>query len=60
MLGTARLIGQTSGAIAASMLFSLFPNQGRVVMYVAAALALTGAAVSMLRIGAAKRAGAKP
>ena len=57
MLGTARLIGQTSGAIIASMLFNLFPNQGRIVMVVAACLALAGAAVSMLRIGAAKKAG---
>lgn len=57
MLGTARLIGQTSGAITASLLFNVFPNQGRFVMFVAACLALAGAAVSMLRIGAARRAG---
>ena len=56
MLGTARLVGQTSGAILASLLFSLFPGHGQVVMFVASGLALGGACISMLRV----RAGQQP
>ena len=56
MLGTARLLGQTSGAIVTSLLFSLFPARGWVVMFVAAGLALAGAGISMLRV----RAGQQP
>ena len=56
MLGTARLVGQTSGAIVASLLFSLLPGHGQIVMFVAGGLALAGAGVSLLRV----RAGQQP
>ncbi len=51
MLGTARLIGQSSGAVAVAGLFKLFPVQGHVFALVAAAVtAAVAAAISLTRL----------
>jgi DHA2 family multidrug resistance protein-like MFS transporter len=53
MQGTARLVGQTTGAVIMTMLFSLISLQSapRIGLAVAAALALAGGLVSVLRVG---------
>jgi len=60
MLGTARLIGQSSGAVAVAALFKLFGFEGATwSLGIAAAVAALAAAVSMLRLierGAAPKA----
>jgi MFS transporter, DHA2 family, multidrug resistance protein len=51
MLGTARLLGQTLGAAAVAILFRAYPSMGsNVVLWVAAAVALTAALISMARL----------
>lgn len=55
MLGTARLIGQTSGAILASFLYAVFPARDHLVMFAAALVALMGAGVSLTRVSAGQR-----
>ena len=52
MLGTARLMGQTSGAALVALMFSLFPKNGtHLSLYLACAVAIIAAAVSLTRIG---------
>jgi len=53
MQGTARLVGQTTGAVIMTMLFSLASLQSapRIGLAVAAVLTLAGGLVSLLRIG---------
>lgn len=51
MLGTARLLGQTSGAALVALMFSLFPGHSmRSSLLLACMLAAVGAIVSLLRI----------
>jgi DHA2 family multidrug resistance protein-like MFS transporter len=51
MLSTARLTGQTTGAVLAAIFFELFAARGEVVaLSVAAGLALAAAGVSVLRV----------
>ena len=51
MLSTARLLGQTLGAAMVAILFSAYTGAGtHVALCVAAALALAGAVVSMVRL----------
>jgi MFS transporter, DHA2 family, multidrug resistance protein len=51
MLGTARLLGQTIGAVLVALVFARFPQQGTVVsLYVGAGFAVAAAAVSSLRL----------
>ena len=60
MLSTARLLGQTLGAAMVAILFSAYTEAGtHVALCVAAALALAGAVVSMVRLRGAP-AGAAP
>ena len=55
MLGTARLLGQTTGAAFVALLFSLFPQDGTIVaLALGAGFAILAAAVSSLRIFAGK------
>jgi DHA2 family multidrug resistance protein-like MFS transporter len=52
MLGTARLTGQTLGAVLTAILFDLFHVGGETMaLEVAAAFALSAAGISMLRLG---------
>jgi DHA2 family multidrug resistance protein-like MFS transporter len=52
MLGTARLTGQTLGAVLTAILFDLFRGHGETLaLQVAAVFALTAAAFSVLRLG---------
>lgn len=52
MLGTARLLGQTSGAALVALMFSLFPKNGtHMSLYLACAVAVIAAAVSLTRVG---------
>lgn len=52
MLGTARLLGQTSGAALVALMFRLFPgDNANPSLYLGCAIAVVGAVVSMLRIG---------
>ncbi|WP_028537183.1 MFS transporter [Paludibacterium yongneupense] len=52
MLGTARLLGQTSGASLVALMFGLFPASGtRYSLLLAAVFALGAAGVSCLRLG---------
>jgi MFS transporter, DHA2 family, multidrug resistance protein len=56
MLGTARLTGQTAGAVLTAIFFQLFASRGEIVaLETAAALALVAAVFSLLR--ASRRAG---
>jgi DHA2 family multidrug resistance protein-like MFS transporter len=59
MLSTARLTGQTTGAVLAAIFFELFATRGEVVaLSVGAGLALAAAGVSVLRVeGGAKAEG---
>jgi DHA2 family multidrug resistance protein-like MFS transporter len=59
MLGTARLLGQTSGASLVALMFSLFPLSGaHYSLLLGAVFSLLAALISCLRIG--KRASALP
>jgi DHA2 family multidrug resistance protein-like MFS transporter len=50
MLGTARLTGQTLGAVLTAILFQAFASRGEIIaLYVAAGLALVAATISLLR-----------
>jgi len=54
MLGTARLLGQTTGAALVAMLLARYPADGtRIALVVGAGFALVGAALSMLRLSEA-------
>ncbi len=56
MLGTARLLGQTTGAALVALIFARAPQGGTTIcLYVAAAFALAAAAVSMLRLRETRR-----
>jgi DHA2 family multidrug resistance protein-like MFS transporter len=58
MLGTARLTGQTSGAVLTAILLHLYASRGEIIaLEVAAALAIAAAVISLLRAG--KRAKAQ-
>jgi DHA2 family multidrug resistance protein-like MFS transporter len=51
MLGTARLLGQALGAVAVAILFRVYPGTGsNVVLWVAAAVAVAAALISMARL----------
>ncbi|MDQ9556688.1 MFS transporter, partial [Serratia marcescens] len=51
MLGTARLLGQTSGAALVALMFNLFPTSGtHASLVLAGVFATLAAAVSSLRI----------
>jgi MFS transporter, DHA2 family, multidrug resistance protein len=51
MLAAARLIGQTVGAAAVAILFHAYAEAGSIyALMLAACLALTGAAISLLRL----------
>ncbi|MOA45020.1 hypothetical protein D3C78_1673710 [compost metagenome] len=51
MLGTARLLGQTSGAAMVALMFNLFPTSGtHASLILAGTFATLAAAVSSLRI----------
>lgn len=57
MLGTARLLGQTSGAALVALMFKIFPeNSTHYSLYLACGMAIVAALVSMLRIGKATAA----
>jgi DHA2 family multidrug resistance protein-like MFS transporter len=57
MQGTARLTGQTTGAVIMALLFAFLPadEAPRLGLAVAAVLALAGGLVSMIRIGSDSR-----
>ncbi|HEV2703598.1 MAG TPA: MFS transporter [Steroidobacteraceae bacterium] len=56
MLATARLLGQTLGAAGVAILFRAFPDRGsNLALYVAAAIALAAAIVSVSRLRTARR-----
>ncbi len=51
MLGTARLLGQTSGAALVALMFNVFPGHStRASLWLACGFALMGAVVSLLRV----------
>jgi DHA2 family multidrug resistance protein-like MFS transporter len=53
MLATARLLGQTTGAALAALVFGLLPQAGaRPALFLAAGVAATAAAVSLVRLAA--------
>lgn len=57
MLGTARLLGQTTGAAGVAILFRLYPGRGsNVALLVAAAVMVAAAIVSLSRLGAVPEA----
>jgi DHA2 family multidrug resistance protein-like MFS transporter len=57
MLGTARLTGQTSGAVLTAIFFELFASHAEAVaLWTAAALAVVAAGLSALRLGGARGA----
>lgn len=52
MLGTARLLGQTSGAALVALMFRLFPGDAtKASLYFGCGIAVIGAIFSMLRVG---------
>lgn len=52
MLGTARLLGQTSGAALVALMFIMFPQRGtHASLYLGCVVALVAAFISMLRLG---------
>ena len=56
MLGTARLTGQTLGAVLTAIMFELFSARGETIaLEVAAAFALAAAAISLTRLGGGER-----
>src|SRR6202012_2141662 len=60
MLGTARLLGQTTGAALVALFLGRYPIEGtQVSLLVAVAFALSGAVLSMLRLSEAGRRGAE-
>jgi DHA2 family multidrug resistance protein-like MFS transporter len=60
MLGTARLLGQTTGAALVALFLGRYPNEGtQVSLWVAVGFALAGAVLSMLRLSEAGRRGAE-
>jgi DHA2 family multidrug resistance protein-like MFS transporter len=60
MLGTARLLGQTTGAALVALFLGRYPTQGtQVSLLVAVGFALAGAVLSMLRLSEAGRRGAE-
>jgi MFS transporter, DHA2 family, multidrug resistance protein len=60
MLGTARLLGQTTGAALVALFLGLYPAEGpRISLVVAAGFAVLGAALSMLRLSPAGARGAE-
>jgi DHA2 family multidrug resistance protein-like MFS transporter len=51
MLGTARLLGQTTGAALAALLFARFPHQAPTVgLLISSGFAMVGALVSLARL----------
>jgi len=60
MLGTARLLGQTTGAALVALLLGRFLHDGpRIALFVAAGFALCGAVLSTLRLSPAGKRGAE-
>jgi DHA2 family multidrug resistance protein-like MFS transporter len=60
MLGTARLLGQTTGAALVALLLARYPTEGtRISLLAGAGFALLGAALSMLRLSPAGARGAE-
>jgi DHA2 family multidrug resistance protein-like MFS transporter len=60
MLGTARLLGQTTGAALVSLFLARYPAEGaRISLLVGVGFALLGAALSMLRLSPAGARGAE-
>jgi DHA2 family multidrug resistance protein-like MFS transporter len=60
MLGTARLLGQTTGAALVALFLGRYPTEGtQVSLLVAVGFALAGAVLSMLRLSEAGRRGAE-
>jgi DHA2 family multidrug resistance protein-like MFS transporter len=60
MLGTARLLGQTTGAALVALFLARFPSEGtRISLLVGVGFALLGAALSMLRLSPAGAKGAE-
>ena len=60
MLGTARLLGQTTGAALVALLLARFPVEGtQLSLLTGVGFALTGAALSMLRLSETGRRGAE-
>jgi MFS transporter, DHA2 family, multidrug resistance protein len=60
MLGTARLLGQTTGAALCALFLAVYPTEGPGISLLAAAgFAALGAALSMLRLSPAGRKGAE-
>jgi DHA2 family multidrug resistance protein-like MFS transporter len=60
MLGTARLLGQTTGAALVALLLGRYPVEGtQISLLVAVGFALSGAVLSMLRLSEAGRRGAE-
>jgi DHA2 family multidrug resistance protein-like MFS transporter len=60
MLGTARLLGQTTGAALVALFLGRYPTEGtQVSLLVAVGFALVGAVLSMLRLSEAGRRGAE-
>jgi DHA2 family multidrug resistance protein-like MFS transporter len=60
MLGTARLLGQTTGAALVALFLGRYPTEGtQVSLWVAVGFALCGAVLSMLRLSEAGRRGAE-
>ncbi len=52
MLGTTRLLGQTSGAALVALLFMIFPTNGtHISLYLGCGIALLAAVISLMRIG---------
>jgi DHA2 family multidrug resistance protein-like MFS transporter len=61
MLGTARLLGQTTGAASAALVFGRFPDRSATVALVSGAcFAATAALISVLRLTRKGRGGATP
>ena len=60
MLGTARLLGQTTGAALVAMLLARYPAEGtRIALMIGVGFALCGAALSTLRLSSAGSRGAE-
>ena len=60
MLGTARLLGQTTGAALVALFLARYPTEGtRISLLTGAGFALLGAALSMLRLSPAGARGAE-
>jgi DHA2 family multidrug resistance protein-like MFS transporter len=60
MLGTARLLGQTTGAALVALFLARYPTEGtRISLLASAGFALLGAALSMLRLSPAGARGAE-